>query len=139
MEELVDNASAGEKEIIANMQGTKNDVYYIPADRAFAAAIEASLAGLVLNNVALPATLLSFINEFKQAQMSVARQPLEIPFLNITYREINRRTVVDINEEEPIELAESASGIQSVVPMLLVIAQSPGQWIEEFESKKLHY
>ena len=135
LEELIDNASAEEKEFIAQIQGTKNDVYYIPADRAFAAAIEVSLAGLVLNNIALPASLLSFINEFKQAQMRVAHQPLNIPFLNISYREINRKTVVDIGEEEPIELAESASGIQAVVPMLLVIAQSPGQWITEFESR----
>ena len=135
LDELIHNASADEGKIIADIQGTKNDVYYIPADRAFAAAIEASLAGLVLNNVALPATLLGFINEFKQAQMSVSYQPLEVPFLNITYREINRKTVIDINEEEPVELAESASGIQAVVPMLLVIARSSGQWIKEFESK----
>nr|GFC45989.1 hypothetical protein [Tanacetum cinerariifolium] len=103
------------------MHGKIIDVFYIPADRSFVAAVDSGLAGLVLKDIALPESLLSFLNQFKLAQNWLQVFPLEIPFLNISYRIIDRQPQIDLGEDGTIDLARGASGIQAVTPMMLVI------------------
>lgn len=97
-------------------------VEYIPADRSFAASVDNSIAGLTLKDVALPETLLLFLNDFQIAKNNLAFNPLTIPFLNdISYRIINKEARISLNDNNAITLNSSASGIQAVVPMMLVI------------------
>lgn len=103
------------------MQEPDAVVYYIPAERAFSAVLASSLAGLTLNKIAIPETLLHFLNEFNGAQNRLYTSPLEIPFLQVSYRLFNKQPRLDLGSDETIELSRSASGMQAVVPMMLVI------------------
>jgi len=118
---IFSRANEEERKAMNAMHGTVTDVYYIPADRAFISAIDSGLAGLTLKGIALPETLLTFTNEFKLAQNSLQLLPLEIPFLKIDYRLIDKQAQIDLRDGGTIELSRGASGIQAVAPMMLVI------------------
>ncbi|AWM33693.1 AAA family ATPase [Hymenobacter nivis] len=93
---------------------------YIPAERAFLSAIEYSWAGLIRDNIGLPKILLDFANSFSLSRKDVSE--LDIPFLKAKYLHVNGRDFIKIpDREEPLMLLETASGIQSVTPMLVLL------------------
>jgi len=96
-------------------------ICYIPAERAFSAILANSLAGLMLNKIAVPELMLHFLNEFNHAQGKLYSFPLEIPFLNVFYRLHDKQPRLDLGDGGLVELGRSASGMQAVVPMMLVI------------------
>ena len=118
---VLERATDEERVVMEAMNGSVTEVYYVPADRAFAAALESGLAGLVLEGIALPETLLAFLNEFKVAHNNLSLLPLDVSFLSISYRMVEKQARVDLGEDGIIELARGASGIQAVVPMMLII------------------
>ena len=94
--------------------------YYIPSERIFVPAIEYSWAGLMRDDIGLPKTLLDFANSFSTSRKDISE--LHIPFFNVTYKHINGRDFIKIPErEELLILLETASGIQSVTPMLVLL------------------
>ena len=94
--------------------------YYIPSERIFVPAIEYSWAGLMRDDIGLPKTLLDFANSFSTSRKDISE--LHIPFFNVTYKHINGRDFIKIPErEELLMLLETASGIQSVTPMLVLL------------------
>ncbi|MGY3091382.1 putative ATPase [Hymenobacter sp. UYAg731] len=95
-------------------------INYIPTERVFVPAIEYSWAGLMRDDIGLPKAVLEFANDFSLSRKEVLE--LEIPFLNIRYLHINGRDFIKIPErEEPLMLLETASGIQSVTPLLVLL------------------
>ncbi|WP_083326294.1 AAA family ATPase [Hymenobacter coccineus] len=97
-------------------------VEYIPADRSFAASVDNSIAGLTIKDIALPEALLFFLNDFQIAKNNLAHNPLKIPFLNnITYEIIDEQARISLGINNTFTLGSSASGVQAVVPMMLVI------------------
>ncbi|MDB5234960.1 MAG: hypothetical protein JWR44_1953 [Hymenobacter sp.] len=93
---------------------------YIPSDRIFIPSIEYSWAGLMRDDIGLPKVLLNFANSFSLARKNINQ--LEIPFLNVKYLHINGRDLIKIPEREaPLMLHETASGIQSVTPLLVLL------------------
>ncbi len=107
---------------ISSLVDDSSIVEYIPADRGFAAAIDNSIAGLTLKDIALPEALLFFLNDFQMAKSNLALNPLKISFLNnISYQIINKQVRILLDNDDTITLSSSASGIQAVVPMMLVI------------------
>lgn len=94
--------------------------HYFPAERVFLATIEYSWAGLMRDDIGLPKLLLDFANSFSLSRKEVSE--LNIPFLNVKYLHINGRDFIKIPErEEPLMLLETASGIQSVTPLLVLL------------------
>lgn len=94
--------------------------HYIPSERTFIASIEYSWAGLMRDDIGLLKTILDFANSFSTSRKDVAE--LKIPFLDVTYQHIDGRDFIKLpNREEPLMLLETASGIQSVTPLLVLL------------------
>ena len=93
---------------------------YIPSERIFISAIEYSWAGIMRDDIGLPKTLLDFANAFSLSRKDITE--LHIPFLSVQYLHIDGKDRIKIQErEEPLMLLETASGIQSVTPMLVLL------------------
>ncbi|HEX8507342.1 MAG TPA: AAA family ATPase [Hymenobacter sp.] len=94
--------------------------WYCTSERVFIPALEYSWAGLLRDDIGLPKLLLHFANSFSLSRKEVPE--LDIPFLNVQYQHINGRDFIKIPErEEPLMLLETASGIQSVTPLLVLL------------------
>ncbi|MDO7884499.1 AAA family ATPase [Hymenobacter cheonanensis] len=94
--------------------------WYCTSERVFVPALEYSWAGLIRDDIGLPKLLLHFANSFLQAKKEVPE--LAIPFLNIKYLHQDGRDRIKIpGREEPLLLLETASGIQSVTPLLVLL------------------
>ncbi len=95
-------------------------INYIPTERVFVPAVEYSWAGLMRDDIGLPKSLLVFANDFSLSRKEIPE--LDIPFLNIKYLHIEGRDFIQIpDQEELLMLPETASGIQSVTPLLVLL------------------
>jgi predicted ATPase len=96
-----------------------NTSLYIPAERNFINIIKNASLNLLNNNVPIPKHILSFGAELEKATI----KQIDLSFLqkNLFYKSINGEDRVFTNEEHSIKLTEAASGIQSVLPILLPI------------------
>lgn len=93
---------------------------YITSNRSFVPAIEYSWAGLLRDDIGLPKDTLDFANDFFVCRRDVLE--LNVPFLNIKYLHRNGQDLIKIPESEILfRLYETASGIQSVTPMLVLL------------------
>jgi predicted ATPase len=93
---------------------------YILSERIFLASLEYSWAGMMRDNIGLSKLLLDFANSFSLARKDVVE--LDIPFFNVKYMHIDGRDFIKVPErEEPLMLLETASGIQSVTPLLVLL------------------
>ncbi|MCB9231927.1 MAG: AAA family ATPase [Bacteroidia bacterium] len=92
---------------------------YIPAERGFLPhLVETSLA-FQDEGVPLPKTLLRFGSLFQKARFYISE--IHINGTGLTYKFKNGQDRVFHNETESISLVNSASGIQALLPMVLVI------------------
>jgi energy-coupling factor transporter ATP-binding protein EcfA2 len=122
-EELQDRIRA----VISRMENERFSKYavltkleYIPAERIFIPTIEYSWAGLMRDDIGLPKALLEFANGFSLSRKEITE--LNIPFLNVKYLHIEGKDFIKIpDREEPLMLLETASGIQSVTPLLVLL------------------
>ncbi len=91
---------------------------YIPVERIFISMISNALYGMATNDISLPKFITAFGNEFSKARSEI--KELDISSLGITYKFENGLDKV-YKENKAINLSESASGIQSLIPMALVM------------------
>lgn len=95
-------------------------VHYTPAERVYLPSITRSLAALMRDNFNLPKTLLEFINQFISARYEVGQLPVD--FLKVNYELRGDDDVIfDKNSKIKLALSETASGIQSVTPLLVLL------------------
>ncbi|RZJ91517.1 MAG: hypothetical protein EOO60_07930 [Hymenobacter sp.] len=92
---------------------------YIPSERIFVAAINTAWPGLMSENIGLPKTLTAFANLYFQARESI--EFLRIPFLEIDFFRLNQQDLIVLANQLPLKIAETASGIQSVTPLLVLL------------------
>ncbi len=93
---------------------------YFPSNRAIIPAIEYSWAGLLRDDIGLPKDTLDFANSFSLSRREVPE--LDIPFLNVKYLHRSGQDFIKIPESEILfRLYETASGIQSVTPLLVLL------------------
>jgi len=92
---------------------------YIPAERNLISLFNKSLTTLLVAEVPLPKFLLAFSSEFEKA----GNELKELDLLNVKY--VNGdgldRHKVYFNDEEYLSLEDSSSGIQSALPLYLVV------------------
>lgn len=105
------------KDIEANL--STNAALYIPAERNFVNIIKNASLNLLLNNVPIPKHILAFGAEVEKASI----KGIDLSFLqkNLLYRNIDGEDRIFTDEEHSIKLTEAASGIQSVLPVLIPI------------------
>ena len=92
----------------------------MPAERLFFSTISQSIFGLISGNISLPRWLIDFGARFEQARNSL--KSFSIDFLQAKYEYNDRTDFVQLKNEVKIRLAQASSGLQSVIPMILVIA-----------------
>ena len=93
---------------------------YIPSERTFVAAVGYSWPGLLRDNIGLPKTILDFANSFSISRKDT--NELNIPFLNARYTHREGQDYIEISGVATLfRLYETASGIQSVTPLLVLL------------------
>ncbi len=111
---------------IEKLKNIENDLssnlaLYIPAERNFITIIKGAALNLLNNNVPIPKHILSFGAEFEKA--SNTKKELDLNFLKkgLVYKNENGIDRIYYSEGKSIRLTEAASGLQSIVPLLLPI------------------
>lgn len=92
---------------------------YIPAERVFFSTLSQSIFGLINSDISLPKWLIDFGAKFEKARASIKSFPLD--FLNARYEYRDGADYIDLPNSTTIKLAQASSGIQSILPLLLVI------------------
>lgn len=92
--------------------------FYCPAERGIVGSLSRAMASLTLSEVPLPLTLLEFMSFFEKARSEY--NSYNIPFLGLEYKYDNGEDLVS-NNEYSIPLRYASSGIQTVIPLLMVI------------------
>jgi energy-coupling factor transporter ATP-binding protein EcfA2 len=104
--------------IPANKEGVLNPIY-IPAERAFFPTFSQSIFNLLSNDLALPKWLVDFGANFERSRLVLNR--FRIDFLNAYYVFSNGNDFVELDNNITIKLSQASSGMQSAIPMTLVI------------------
>lgn len=92
---------------------------YIPSERIFVSIASGLFMNLQNNKVPLPANLISFGAEFEKARTQLKK--LDVDFLRVEYKYENNEDRIYVGKNKFIPFKESASGLQTILPMLLVI------------------
>ena len=97
------------------------DSLYIPAERNFLHLIAENTLGLINNNVQIPKHLLNSGQDYEKALQTIKELPLNIIDKKIKYKREGKTSYIYHNQNEKVDLLESASGLQSVIPVLLLV------------------
>jgi predicted ATPase len=101
-----------------NLFVMNSEQIYIPADRILVSMIKD--VGFSFRSVALPGSLQEFGTKFEFATKRIKEFAIDV--LNITYKfEENKGHQIYYNDTNSISLSDSASGIQALLPLQLVI------------------
>lgn len=104
------------------MTGNKGTSFYIPAERNLAGAFSNVLANILIVGIPLPLTFLNYLRFFEKARNEFP--VYDLPFLPVTYRFTNGKEGVIVSKdgkEEMLPLNQCSSGIQSLLPMLMIL------------------
>ncbi|OOV20339.1 AAA family ATPase [Flavobacterium sp. LM4] len=102
----------------------KFDSLYIPSERNFLHLIIEHTLGLINNNIQIPKHLLEIGQEYEKAIHTIKELPLTIINKNFRYQREGKTSYIYHNENEKVDLLESASGLQSIIPILLLVEYS---------------
>jgi len=99
------------------------DSLYIPAERSLIPLLAPNIAGLINNNIKIPKHILTTIQEYEKAIQEI--ETFEIDILGkFKFKRINGLSYIFHNKTQKVLLRESASGIQTLIPLLLLIEHS---------------
>lgn len=101
-----------------------SDSLYIPAERNFLHLIAENTLGLINNNVQIPKHLLNSGQDYEKAIQTIKELPLTIIDKKLKYKREGKSSYIYHAENEKVDLLESASGLQSIIPILLLVEYS---------------
>ena len=110
-----------EMQIAFRSLSMKGQNIYFPAERILTSLVGASISGLWANNVALPNCFKDFAGKFEVARKRI--RTIKYPDFDFTYSYNNAQDLIRIGDKGGVEisLVQASSGIQSIVPLLLVL------------------
>ncbi|QKZ13360.1 AAA family ATPase [Spirosoma sp. KUDC1026] len=91
----------------------------VPAERHLFPLLSSSIWSFLDADINLPQSIKAFGREFERARNR--QQSLALPFLKVQYSFENGRDLVYFADNKSVELAQSASGYQSTIPLALVV------------------
>jgi len=100
------------------------DSIYIPTERNILQIISTNILGLINNDIQIPKYLLNSGQEYEKAINTIKELPLSIIDKKIKYKREGKTSYIYHNENEKVDLLESASGLQSIIPILLLVEYS---------------
>ena len=103
---------------------------FIPTERHLFPLLSDAIWGLIYSNINLPKALTFFGQLLEFARN--AHDLVNIPFLKIQYQRKKGKDYVEYKDGQSISLAQSASGYQSIIPLLLVVEDQRRQWEHRF-------
>lgn len=108
-------------DIISDIENnlSSNTALYIPSERNITNIIKKASLNLIKNNVPIPKHILSFGAELEK--INIAELSLDFLSKGLTYKNINGEERIYTDNQNSIKLGEAASGIQSVIPILIPI------------------
>jgi len=110
------------KKLITDFKGTElKQTIYFPAERILNSIVGSSISGFWANDIALPSYFKNFSAKYEVARMSSKSSNFEV--FGFKYYFENEIDKVDINNNK-ILLTQASSGIQSLIPLLLVLDYS---------------
>lgn len=95
---------------------------YIPSERIIASQLSSSWANIQLANIPLGTPILEYMSLFAKAQK--ASPKYDVQFLNLTFQSNEGKQYIGLKnnaEDKLIPLDSCSSGIQSVLPLIMVI------------------
>ncbi|MEW4924407.1 AAA family ATPase [Algibacter sp. 2305UL17-15] len=98
-----------------------DDSLYIPSERNFLHLIAENTLGLINNEVSIPKHILDIGQEYEKAISTIKELPLKLIDKNYTYKREGKTSYIYHNNDEKVNLLESASGLQSILPILLLV------------------
>lgn len=99
-------------------ENSTNSVY-IPTERFLTSLISESLSGFISSNIFLPQFLYKFFSYFENARRVM--KEVNVLYLKIKYTYEDNINKVYFDEKKFQKLSESASGYQSIIPLLLIM------------------
>ncbi len=97
--------------------GVKNKIIYFPPERILTSMVGSSISGLWANNVALPVCFKNFAASYEYARKE--KQNVLFEDFGFSYSYVNdEETINNLNGE--FKLSQASTGIQSLLPLLLV-------------------
>ena len=97
------------------------DSIYIPTERSFLHLIAENTLGLINNNVRIPKHLLESGQDYEKAIQTIKELPLNIIDKKLKYKREGKSSYIYHNENQKVDLLESSSGLQSIIPVLLLV------------------
>ncbi|RCR65659.1 AAA family ATPase [Larkinella punicea] len=92
---------------------------YIPSERNLTALLSSAIWSLMYSDINIPKPLALFGRNFEEARNQI--NTLSIPFLDIRYSYENGKDRIYYGDQGSVDLGKSASGYQSIIPLLLVV------------------
>ena len=92
---------------------------YIPAERTLITTLGETFWSILYAGAILPKSIITFGRDFLYARNNA--QKFDIPFLKVRYEHDPDNDKVFYSELDSVNLSQSASGYQSVIPLLLVV------------------
>ncbi len=105
---------ASRRIILSNMRQS----FYCPAERGITGNLSSVIANILLARIPLPHTLLEYLSFFEKAKKEYPTY--DVPFMDISFSSKNNRDTVSVDGKD-LSFEYCSSGIQSVVPLLMVI------------------
>lgn len=104
-----------EKEILVSNIRTS---FYLPAERGLVGCVSNSLSSIIMAKVPIPKVLLEYLSFFEKAKNEYPEY--EISFLKMKFKASNEDDKILLDNKE-VEFKYCSSGIQSIVPMLMIM------------------
>jgi len=95
------------------------DSVYVPAERILISLLSESLFGIIAGQISLPKCISDFGSLFEKARKT--KNEISIDFLKISYKYEQNINKVYYEKKKYVKLSESASGYQSIIPLLMVL------------------
>lgn len=99
------------------------DSMYIPAERTIIPLIVNNIAGLINNNISIPKYVLNAVQEFEKSLQRVENFDLNI-IGNLKFKRTKGNSFIYHNKNQKVLFKEASSGVQSILPILLIIESS---------------
>lgn len=108
-----------EDEILECLTESFRNSIYVPAERIIGSLAFRLLPSLMMAKEQIPNNLLKFITDLNNAKSKYTEFPLDM--LNVTYKAENDSEYVVLNNDKQILLRNTSSGMQSLIPLILVL------------------
>lgn len=99
------------------------DSMYIPSERIILPLIVGNIGGLINNKINFPQYILYAVQEFEKSLIKIDSLPLSI-IGDLRYKRSNNQSFIYHNKNQKVFLTEASSGVQSVLPIMLLIESS---------------